>query len=93
VARASAKQLSLCTAASVALGVALGPRAWAQQPSLPQIGGVIGGWWRFLHGNFGTMMAGASYSYVRKSVFKGVGGSPYANEQIFMVAFRYYPFE
>jgi hypothetical protein len=56
-------------------------------------GGVIGGWWRFLHGNFGTMMAGASYSYVRKNVFQGIGGSPYANEQIFMASFRYYPFE
>jgi hypothetical protein len=56
-------------------------------------GGVIGAWWRFLHGGFGTMMAGASYGYVRRSVFPGAGGSPSANEQIFMAAFRYYPFE
>ena len=56
-------------------------------------GGTFGFWWRFLHGNAGTMMAGASYSYVRKNVFQGIGGSPYANEQIFLAAFRYYPFE
>jgi hypothetical protein len=56
-------------------------------------GGTFGFWWRFLHGNFGTMMGGASYSYVRKNIFRGIGGSPYANEQIFLAAFRYYPFE
>lgn len=56
-------------------------------------GGTFGFWWRFLRANIGTMMAGASYSYVRKNVFQGIGGSPYANEQIFLAAFRYYPFE
>lgn len=56
-------------------------------------GGAIGGWWRFLRGNYGTMMAGASFTYVRKNVFPGVGGSPKANEQIFMTSLRYYPFE
>ena len=57
------------------------------------IGGVIGAWWRFLHGNYGTMMAGASYSYVRRNLFAGIGGAPYANEQVFMASLRYYPFE
>jgi hypothetical protein len=56
-------------------------------------GGVIGAWWRFLHGNYGTFMAGASYAYVRRSVFQGIGGSPNANEQVFMTSLRYYPFE
>lgn len=56
-------------------------------------GGAIGFWWRFLHGNYGTMMAGASYTYVRRNVFQGIGGSPYANEQVFMTSLRYYPFE
>lgn len=56
-------------------------------------GGAIGFWWRFLHANYGTMMAGASYTYVRKNVFQGIGGSPTANEQVFMTSLRYYPFE
>jgi len=55
--------------------------------------GTIGEWWRWLHGEYGTMMLGTQYSYTRRAVFKGVGGSPAANENIFMLSMRYYPFQ
>ncbi len=55
--------------------------------------GTVGVWWRFLHGNYGTMQLGAQYAYLRRNIFPGVGGEPAANENIVMVSFRYYPFQ
>ena len=55
--------------------------------------GTVGFWWRFLHGNFGTMQLGAQYAYIRRNVFPGVGGEPSADENMVFVSFRYYPFQ
>ena len=55
--------------------------------------GTIGEWWRWISGPWGSMAVGPQYSYVRRNVFKGVGGSPKANENIFMLSMRYYPFQ
>jgi hypothetical protein len=55
--------------------------------------GTIGGWWRFLHGNYGTMELGAQYSHTVRAVFSGVGGAPSANEDIVLLSFRYLPFQ
>jgi hypothetical protein len=55
--------------------------------------GTIGGWWRFLHGNFGTMELGAQYSYTRRQAFQGVGGAPSTDENTVMMSFRYLPFQ
>jgi len=55
--------------------------------------GTIGAWWRFLHGNFGTLQLGAQYAYVRRDTFPGIGGEPSPDENIVMVSFRYYPFQ
>jgi hypothetical protein len=55
--------------------------------------GTIGEWWRWLSGPWGSMAVGTQYSYVRRNVFQGVGGSPKANENIFMLSMRYYPFQ
>jgi hypothetical protein len=57
--------------------------------------GTVGAWWRFLHGNYGTMQLGAQYAYVRRATFPGVGGggAPTANENMLMVSVRYYPFQ
>jgi hypothetical protein len=54
---------------------------------------TLGGWWRFLHGWFGTAELGAQYSYTHRQIFTGVGGEPHTNEQIFMASFRYLPFQ
>jgi hypothetical protein len=55
--------------------------------------GTVGGWWRFLHGSYGTMETGLQYSYTRRAVFNGVGGAPSADENIVLVSFRYLPFQ
>jgi hypothetical protein len=55
--------------------------------------GTIGEWWRWISGPWGSMALGAQYSYTRRQVFKGVGGSPKADENIFMLSMRYYPFQ
>ena len=55
--------------------------------------GTLGGYYKFIKGPWGTMEAGAQYSYTRRQVFSGVGGAPYANEQVVMVSLRYLPFQ
>ena len=53
----------------------------------------VGAWWRFLHGGFGTVQAGAEYSYVKKIAFKGTGGKPDTDENIVFFSLRYLPFQ
>ncbi len=60
--------------------------------------GTIGGWWRFLHGNFGTVQAGAQYSYTQRSIFKGTtavggGGNKGTDDNMVFVSLRYLPFQ
>ena len=55
--------------------------------------GTIGTWWRFLKGDFGTMQAGIQYSYTRRQIFQGIGGSPRTDDNMVFVSFRYYPFQ
>ena len=56
--------------------------------------GTIGAWWRFLDGkNIGVFLVGPQYAYVRRDTFQGVGGAPKVDEQIFMLSFRFYPFQ
>jgi len=60
--------------------------------------GTLGAWWRFLHGGYGTAQVGAQYAYLHRDVFAGLaprGGSGNAgtDNNIFMVSFRYLPFQ
>jgi hypothetical protein len=55
--------------------------------------GTVGGWWHFLHGNYGTMEMGVQYSYTRRTIFEGVGGAPKADDNMVLVSSRYYPFQ
>ena len=55
--------------------------------------GTVGAWWRFLKGGFGTAELGAQYAYTHRFTFKGVGGSPGADENTALVSFRYLPFQ
>ena len=43
-------------------------------------------------GNYGTIKAGAQYSYNQRFAFAGVGGAPRTDDQIVMTQVRYYPF-
>ena len=75
------------TQCNIELGTACG----AQTRSVT--GGAVGAWWRFLHGNYGTMMAGAQYGYDQRIAFHGVGGKPSTDESIVMFTLRYLPFQ
>ena len=62
--------------------------------------GTVGGWWRFLKGNFGTLQAGAQFSYTRREIFSGAGTvagtrapSATTDDSMFYFSFRYLPFQ
>ncbi len=55
--------------------------------------GTLGGWWKFIHGPYGTMQTGLQYSYTDRSIFKGVGPTPKTNDNMVMLSLRYYPFQ
>ena len=43
-------------------------------------------------GSYGTIKAGAQYSYNQRFAFEGVGGAPRTDDHIVMTQVRYYPF-
>lgn len=61
--------------------------------------GTVGAWYRFLQGGFGTLQAGAQYSYTRRDIFTGAGLTagktitPSTAENIVLVSLRYLPFQ
>ena len=61
--------------------------------------GTLGGWWRFLKGNFGTVQVGAQYSYTRRDIFRGTGATaktsvtPETDDNMVLFSFRYLPFQ
>ncbi len=61
--------------------------------------GTLGGWWRFLKGGYGTVQAGAQYSYTRRSIFPGTGATtatrtaPQTDDNMVFFSFRYLPFQ
>ena len=62
--------------------------------------GTIGAWWRFIKSSYGTMQVGAQYEYIDRDTFSGAGAAkgstlsgPSANENAFLVSFRYLPFQ
>jgi len=60
--------------------------------------GTLGAWWRILHGGYGTAQVGAQYAYVKRDVFAGVAppggkGNSGTDNNIFLVSFRYLPFQ
>ena len=54
---------------------------------------TLGTWYKFFHGDYGTMQAGVQYSWTDRTAFRGVGGTPHSAENIAMFSFRYYPFQ
>ena len=54
---------------------------------------TLGTWYKFFHGDYGTMQAGLQYSWTDRTAFRGVGGTPHTAENIAMFSFRYYPFQ
>ena len=61
--------------------------------------GTLGGWWRVVKGDYGTMQLGAQYEYIDRTAFSGVGATkgstvtPKTNENVVLFSMRYYPFQ
>ena len=53
----------------------------------------VGGWWKFYQGEIGNMQIGATWNYVKREIFSGIGGDLTTNINIVMVSFRYYPYQ
>ncbi|GAN59299.1 hypothetical protein ACI01nite_16500 [Acetobacter cibinongensis] len=59
---------------------------------------TTGGWWHFMDGHYGSLMAGLQYTYIRKFAFKGTNGAgsnvyPTTFGNTVYVTFRYLPFQ
>jgi hypothetical protein len=74
-------------------GVELGAAAdcVANTSAVTQI--TAGGWWRLVHGDYGTMQVGTQYAYTHRSIFPGIGPTPKTDENTVLLSFRYYPFQ
>ncbi|HKT72120.1 MAG TPA: hypothetical protein VJQ47_04470 [Steroidobacteraceae bacterium] len=55
--------------------------------------GTLGGWWKFYQGELGNMQIGATDTYIRRTIYAGVGGSPSTSINIVLLSFRYYPYQ
>ena len=62
------------------------------------IEGTVGGWYRFIKNQYGTVEAGAQYEYIQRNTFAGAGAvkgsvlAPSTNENAVLFSFRYLPF-
>ncbi len=66
--------------------------------------GSLGGWWRFMHGPWGTLEVGTQWEYIRKEAFAGTSVStvgrttvnsivsPKTDDNEVLFSFRYLPF-
>jgi hypothetical protein len=59
---------------------------------------TAGGWWHFMQGHYGSVMAGLQYTYIRKFAFRGNDGAgnsvyPTTEGNTVYVTFRYLPFQ
>ena len=55
--------------------------------------GTVGGWWRVYRGSFGTIQAGLQYSYTKRNIFNGVGGSTGTDDNMVLTSLRFAPFQ
>jgi hypothetical protein len=79
--------------ANTTCDVELGSSSTCTGTTKAVVQGTAGFWYKFLKGNYGTMQFGGQYSYTRRFAFQGIGGAPQSDENIVMLAFRYYPFQ
>ena len=77
-------------ASTAGCGIELGSCS-AQTRALDDLS--VGGWWRFLHGGYGTVQAGFQYSYVKRIAFSGTAGRPSTDDNILFFSLRFLPFQ
>jgi hypothetical protein len=54
---------------------------------------TVGGWYRLLHGSYGTVQVGTQYAYTRRFIFQGLGTTPRTDSHMVFLSFRYFPFQ
>ncbi|QBL94664.1 hypothetical protein KSAC_24750 [Komagataeibacter saccharivorans] len=54
---------------------------------------TIGAWYRFIHGQYGTVQAGTQLAYSRVNTWAGMGGAPATSLSEIFFDFRYLPFQ
>ncbi len=69
----------------------LGGKCAANTRSIKQ--GTAGAWWKYYQGELGNLQMGLQYSYTKREIFPGVGGSPDTNISVAMLSLRYYPYQ
>lgn len=52
--------------------------------------GTAGFWYKVYNGPKGRIQFGPQYSYVKRMIWYGIGGSPNTHENMFFTSFRYY---
>lgn len=52
--------------------------------------GTGGFWYKVYNGDKGRIQFGPQYSYIKRSTWRGVGGSPTTDDNMFLTSFRYY---
>lgn len=52
---------------------------------------TAGFWQNIFKGDYGRVVAGAQYAYVKREGFAGIGGAPKTDDNIVMTSVRYYP--
>jgi hypothetical protein len=62
------------------------------------VSGALGGWWKFYSGWLGNAQVGLSDTWIKREIFSGstgggTFGDPSTNINIFLISFRYYPFQ
>jgi len=66
------------------------PAATCSPDTKDLLQGTMGFWYKWYNGAWGRMQSGLQYSYLRRSAWGGVGGSPNASEPMVFASFRYY---
>jgi len=49
--------------------------------------------WNALRGSFGTLRTGVQYAHITRQAYGGIGGAPFATDDMILVNLRYLPFE
>jgi hypothetical protein len=54
---------------------------------------TAGAWWNIVRGRYGTFKTGVQYGHIERTAYAGLGGTPFATEDLFMFSLRYAPFD
>ncbi len=54
---------------------------------------TAGLWWNVARGRYGTFRTGLQYGHIERTAYAGLGGAPFAAEDLFMFSLRYVPFD